>query len=84
MAGMKFVLKKKKKEKRKKVLKTKTNLHYVHQKTSKGKKKIEKKRNERRCCRLVVPMCLMMRFQAEGKGVVVDDVFFLRWFLILG
>ena len=34
LANMKFVLKKKKK----KILKTKTNLHYVHRKTSKGKK----------------------------------------------
>ena len=42
---MKFVLKKKKKI----ALKTKTNLHSVHQKTSKGKKKKnEKKRNEQR------------------------------------
>ena len=39
---MKFVLKKKKK----KVFKTKTNLHFVHQKTSKGKKN-EKKKNEK-------------------------------------
>ena len=34
---MKFVLKKKK------VFKTKTNLHFVHQKISKGKKKEKKK-----------------------------------------
>ena len=40
---MKFVLKKRKKI----ALKTKTNLHSVHQKTSKGKKN-EKKRNEQR------------------------------------
>ena len=38
LVGMKFVLKKKKK-----FLKTKTNLHSVHQKTSKGKKKNEMK-----------------------------------------
>ena len=33
-------------KKKKIVLKTKTNLHYVHQKTSKGKKKNEKKRKK--------------------------------------
>ena len=38
---MKFVLKKKKK-----VLKTKTNLHSVHQKISKGKKKKKKKEKQ--------------------------------------
>ena len=38
---MKFVLKKKKK-----VFKTKTNLHFVHQKISKGKKKRKKKKKE--------------------------------------
>ena len=38
---MKFALKKKKI-----VLKTKTNLYSVNQKTTKGKKKNEKKRNE--------------------------------------
>ena len=40
---MKFVLKKKKK----KILKTKTNLHFVHEKPQKEKKN-EKKRNEQR------------------------------------
>ena len=34
--------------KKKNFLKTKTNLHFVHPKTSKGKKKIEKKINEQR------------------------------------
>ena len=34
-------------QKKKKVLKTKTNLHFVHKKTSKGKKN-EKKRNQQR------------------------------------
>ena len=38
LASMKFVLKKKKK-----FLKTKTNLHFVHRKTSKGKKKMKRK-----------------------------------------
>ena len=38
LAGMKFVLKKKN------VLKTKTNLHFVHRKTSKGKKKWKEKK----------------------------------------
>ena len=44
LAGMKFVLKKKKI-----VLKTKTNLHYVHRKTSKGKKKKRKEMNKGTC-----------------------------------
>ena len=41
---MKFVLKKKI------VLKTKINLHFVNKKTSKGKKKNEKKWNEQKYC----------------------------------
>ena len=45
LAGMKFVLKKKKI-----VLKTKTNLHYVHRKTSKGKKKIKRKEMNKGTC----------------------------------
>ena len=56
---MKFVLKKKKK---KNVLKTKTNLHFVHQKTSKGKIMKRKEMNGG----AVAPMCLMMRFQAKA------------------
>ena len=44
-AGMKFVLKKKKK----KNLKTKTNLHFVHQKTSKEKKMKRKEMNKGTC-----------------------------------
>ena len=39
--NVKFVLKKKKK----KVLKTKTNLHFVHQKITKGKKKKKEMNN---------------------------------------
>ena len=43
---MKFVLKKKKK---KNFLKTKTNLHFVNQKTSKGKKMKRKEMNKGTC-----------------------------------
>ena len=45
LTDIKFVLKKKK------VLKTKTNLHSVHWKISKGKKEKEK-RNEMKCTKL--------------------------------
>ena len=42
---MKFVLKKKKK-----ILKTKTNLHSINQKTSKGKKKKKRKEMNKGTC----------------------------------
>ena len=47
---------------KKKILKTKTNLHFVHQKTSKGKIMKRKEMNGG----AVAPMCLMIRFQAKA------------------